>query len=1405
MEHSNMNSDSIHQETCSDTLTFARSYQLEAFEKAKNENTIVYLETGSGKTLIAIMLLRSYAYMIRKPSPFFTVFLVPKVVLVKQQADAVRMHTDLNVGMFWGEMGVDYWNADIWRQHIEKNEVLVMTPQILLNGLRCGFFKLNFIKVLIFDECHHAKGKDAYALILQEFYHRHLKSGASDLPRIFGMTASLVNSKGPKSEVSYWEQIRKLENIMCSKVYTCKSESVLAEFVPFSTPKFKCYNQDDIPDEIFVKLADQLHASKEECGKRLKQLDLIDSAAKATNDKLLKLHSIFMYCLQKLGVWLAFKAAEMLSHHDYEFDFLSSRRLSINGENIIKDFGSDASTIFVNYIRTATKRRNFSAGDNLEAETQAGLLTEKVFCLFHSLLEYGDIKDLRCIVFVERIITAIVLESLLSELLPRYNDWKAKFIAGNSWSLRSQTKKTQNEIVQEFREGTVNIIIATSILEEGLDVQNCNLVVRFDPSMTVSSFIQSRGRARMKNSDYLLMVKDGDVATYSKLEKFFASGEIMRKESLRHASVPCLPPTAELDDDEYYHIESTNAVATLASSVSLIYLYCSRLPSDGYFKPSPRFLQNKETGVCTLVLPKSCPIQNVCVEGPIKYLKQKACLEACKQLHRVGALTDNLVPDTIIEEAIAQEVGNEPYDDQQHVFFPPELIRQNSQLIYYCYLIELNQDFDRDVLVHNVMLVTSMKLDSDTLALNFNLEVDGGLLMVKLKNIGTIELKPDMVLICRKFIINIFKVLRDHNIENLKEMLNSTVLNKLGEKEYFLLPSTGHSIDWSSVRSVLFSYESIRQDHKTCRLNGDARTIQTESGPVCECILRNSLVCTPHDGKVYCVRGIFGDLDGCSHLKSKNRSCKTYKDYYRRRHGINLRFDREPLLNGREMFPFQGGEQNRKGLDVELPPELCRVIMSPISINIFYTFTFLPSIIHRLESILVAINLKKMNSDYFIQNIDIPCIKILEAITTKKCREGFDMESLMTLGESFLKYATSRQLFQTFPDQHSGLLSIKKDKLISTSTLCKLGCDRKIAGFIRDEFFEPKNWMFPCESSSCHSLNEVILTPARKIYVSGQRKLKQKTVADAAKALIGAYVSSGGEVAGVIFLNWIGIKVEFLNIPYERHFRVKAERFINVNRVESLLNYLFRDPSLLLEAFTHGSYMVAEVPRCYQRLQFLGNSVLDYLFTVCLYEKYPGLSHGLLTDLRSASVNNDYYARCVFRIGLHKHILHASQKLQKEIASITTNSEHVHTTSNFGSDSGISFPSVLGDVMESLAGAILVDSGYNKDVVFESIRPLLEPLVTPETLTLHPEKELTELCQKQHFNQKKSGVSGNDGTNIVTVEVEAFGRVFTHTSEAADKKTAKRLASKEVLKALKNIVHCESSSPHRHKRPRHGI
>lgn len=77
-----------------------------------------------------------------------------------------------------------------------------------------------------------------------------------------------------------------------------------------------------------------------------------------------------------------------------------------------------------------------------------------------------------------------------------------------------------------------------------------------------------------------------------------------------------------------------------------------------YFKPYPRFQIDKELGTCSIYFPKSSPLPSVQVSGNGKMLKQLACLEACKQLHEMGALTDNLVPDTVEQADIdAPEIG----------------------------------------------------------------------------------------------------------------------------------------------------------------------------------------------------------------------------------------------------------------------------------------------------------------------------------------------------------------------------------------------------------------------------------------------------------------------------------------------------------------------------------------------------------------------------------------------------------------------------------------------------------------------------------------------------------------------------------------------------------------------------
>ncbi|KAK2411667.1 endoribonuclease Dicer protein [Trifolium repens] len=112
--------------------------------------------------------LLSYTCHLRKPSPYIVFFLAPKVILVSQQAEALRNHADLKVGMYWGDMGVGLWDDDMWKVEMGKHEVMVMTPAILLPCLRHSFIKLNMIKVLIMDECHNASGKHPYTCIMTQ-------------------------------------------------------------------------------------------------------------------------------------------------------------------------------------------------------------------------------------------------------------------------------------------------------------------------------------------------------------------------------------------------------------------------------------------------------------------------------------------------------------------------------------------------------------------------------------------------------------------------------------------------------------------------------------------------------------------------------------------------------------------------------------------------------------------------------------------------------------------------------------------------------------------------------------------------------------------------------------------------------------------------------------------------------------------------------------------------------------------------------------------------------------------------------------------------------------------------------------------------------------------------------------
>ncbi|MCD9646343.1 Dicer-like protein 1 [Datura stramonium] len=115
-------------------------------------------------------------------------------------------------------------------------------------------------------------------------------------------------------------------------------------------------------------------------------------------------------------------------------------------------------------------------------------------------------------------------------------------------------------------------------------------------------------------------------------------------------------------------------------------------------------------------------------------------------------------------------------------------------------------------------------------------------------------------------------------------------------------------------------------------------------------------------------------------------------------------------------------------------------------------------------------------------------------------------------------------------------------------------------------------------------------------------------------------------------------------------------------------------------------------------------------------------------------------------------------------------------------------PKVLGDIVESIAGAIFLDSGCNTKAVWKVFQPLLHPMVTPETLPMHPVRELQERCQqKAQGLEYKATRSGN----IATVEVYVDG-LQVGMAQNPQKKMAQKLAARNALVVLKEREEAEA-------------
>ncbi|GLG98532.1 Endoribonuclease Dcr-1 [Gryllus bimaculatus] len=354
-----------------------------------------------------------------------------------------------------------------------------------------------------------------------------------------------------------------------------------------------------------------------------------------------------------------------------------------------------------------------------------------------------------------------------------------------------------------------------------------------------------------------------------------------------------------------------------------------------------------------------------------------------------------------------------------------------------------------------------------------------------------------------------------------------------------------------------------------------------------------------------------------------------------------------------------------------------------------------------------------------------------------------------------------------------------------------------------------------------------------------QHSIPDKSVADCVEALIGAYLIACGPRGALLFMAWLGICVlpkeevtlsqqtgenrkvgslpevkteEDGNVVWKQvqYGSLKAPRSPLLRHVsdpegelnklldgyeafEKRIGYRFRDRSYLLQALTHASYSPNRLTDCYQRLEFLGDAVLDYLITRHLYEDSRQHSPGALTDLRSALVNNTIFASLAVRHGFHKFFRHLSPGLNDVVDRfVRIQEENGHTISEeyylieeeeCEEAEDVEVPKALGDVFESVAGAIFLDSNMSLDAVWRVYYRMMKGEIEQFSTNV-PKSPIRELLELEPETAKFGKPEKLADGRRVRVTVEVFGK-GTFKGIGRNYRIAKCTAAKCALKQLK--------------------
>uniref|UniRef100_A0A669BMT7 RNA helicase n=1 Tax=Oreochromis niloticus TaxID=8128 RepID=A0A669BMT7_ORENI len=501
-----------------------RDYQMEVAGPAlEGKNIIVCLPTGSGKTRVAVYITKEHLDRRKaEGKPRKVIVLVNKVPLVEQHYSAEFLpflKNKYKVERVSGDSQLKISFTEI----VKKNDIIICTAQILENYLeRANGGEDEDLTLIIIDECHHTQKGGVYNHIMMRYLKQKHKNKRLikeqkepvPLPQILGLTASPGVGGATKMEKAEEHILRICANLDASRIMTRSHEEFKKEQRKIIVSVED--RREDPFGDVIKKIMTAIHNHAEltptcDLGSQNYEQWVVQKERQAAKDENQKVRVCAEHLRQyseSLNLSNTIRMQDAFSFLNKYYEEEMKKKTAPEEEHKIQI--TDTERFLFNLFKDNKKELETLAKNPEYENDSLSKLRTKI------LHEFSSRDEARGIVFIKTRRSAIALNQWIQEN-PKFADIGVKsayVIGGGDQSVvKPMTSAEQKDVLKKFGKGQVNLLIATTVAEEGLDIPACNFVIRYGLVTNEIAMIQAQGRGRAEDSSYTLVeVKNSGVA-----------------------------------------------------------------------------------------------------------------------------------------------------------------------------------------------------------------------------------------------------------------------------------------------------------------------------------------------------------------------------------------------------------------------------------------------------------------------------------------------------------------------------------------------------------------------------------------------------------------------------------------------------------------------------------------------------------------------------------------------------------------------------------------------------------------------------------------------------------------------------------------------------------------------------